>query len=121
MRVFFVVVTKRRILRDTHLPIGDIDAQINITEGATADLPHQTVFATDYELDLRGRHNGRHSHNLVNVLARTTLGFVEILSDRCTESEVAAAVRQDIFGSITGSRNAPTFLSISPTRLIVAV
>lgn len=35
-----------------YLPVGDVDCQIDVPEGARADLPHQLVFAPDDELGL---------------------------------------------------------------------
>lgn len=35
-----------------YLPVGDVDRQIDVPEGARPDLPHQLVFASDNELGL---------------------------------------------------------------------
>lgn len=35
-----------------YLPVGDVDRQIDVPEGARADLPHQLVLAPDDELGL---------------------------------------------------------------------
>lgn len=34
----------------TYLPIGDVDAQVNVPEAATADFSHQPVFSPNHEL-----------------------------------------------------------------------
>ncbi|MPC19731.1 hypothetical protein E2C01_012657 [Portunus trituberculatus] len=46
----------------TYLSIGDVDAQVNVPEAATADFPHQSVFSPDHELptpDYPRRHGWR--------------------------------------------------------------
>lgn len=46
----------------TYLSIGDVDAQVNVPEAATANFPHQPVFSPDHELptpDYPRRHGWR--------------------------------------------------------------
>ena len=43
------------------LSVGDVDAEVDVSETAGADLPDQSVLSSDYELGAGGRRGARHA------------------------------------------------------------
>lgn len=80
----------------TYLSIGDVDAQVNVPEAATTNLPHQPVFSPNHELPTPNypRRHGWQSSGLRAAALRGSSEGEEVGGrEREREKRVPAATR----------------------------